>query len=793
MATPRYRMLLVAFLTSVCLVGTAQAQKGFGDAVLVSGDRILVGEPDNLYRPGAVYIFHTSDGEWMQEAVLTAADAEMNDGFGASLAMEGDLLVVGSSGTDGEAGSAHVFHRMEDGWMHHATLMGEGVGADDAFGATVGLSDGAIFVGAPAADSSAGAAYVFEQDADGMWMQAARLEGSEADAGVRFGTAIAAADGRAFVGAHGGNNAAGGVYLFERDADSGAWTEMQLLKGRVSEEGDRYGASLDLMGDELLVGIPRFANRAGGAIMYRRDEASNGWESTMLLLPFAASNPPAFAMDVALDGDEIWSGAPYAAGAHGNIYRFKKNDDGAYSKSMVIDLPDLQRGDLLGSAVDISGGVAVAGLSRADFGAGVVAVFEQDDDGGWEHSATLRSPAGDGLEAVTGDMAPCTEGEAGIFSCEMVDMLAFLPISELGGERGVQMNDIWGWTDPESGREYAIIGRMDGTSFVDVTDPSNPAYLGNLPKTEGTPGAVWRDIKVYKNHAFIVADAAEEHGVQIFDLTHLRDVGDMPVTFEQTAHYDGINSAHNIVINEDTGFAYTVGGRAGGETCGGGLHMINIQDPTNPVFAGCYSASGTGRAGTGYSHDAQCLVYRGPDSDYAGRELCFGSNETALNIADVTDKDAPVNIATAAYPSVSYTHQGWISDDHEYFFVNDELDEISGAVPETRTLIWDITDIDDPQLIKEYTWGSEASDHNLYIRGNLMYQSNYVSGLRIHDVSDPMNPREVGYFDTMPVGDNDAGFAGSWSNYPFFESGTIVVSSIGEGLFILKKKQELGL
>ncbi len=793
MATQSYRMLLAAFMASVCLVGTAQAQKGFGDAVLISGDHILVGEPDNLYRPGAAYVFHKSDGEWMQEAVLTATNAEMNDGFGGSLAIEGDLLVVGSSGTDGEAGSAHVFHRMDDDWTHQAILTAEDVGADDAFGVAVGLSDGAVFVGAPAADSSAGAAYVFERDADGMWMQAARLQGSEVDAGGRFGTAIAAADGRAFVGAHGGNNAAGGVYLFERDATSGEWTESQLLKGRISEEGDRYGASLDLMDDKLLVGIPRFANRAGAAIMYRRDEESNGWESATLFLPFAASNPPAFATGIAMAGDEIWSGAPYAANAHGNIYRFKKGDDGAYGKSVILDLPDLKRGDLFGSALDVSGNLAVAGLSRADFGAGAVAVFERNEDGAWEHSAMLRSPSGDGLEAVTGDMAPCTEGEAGIFSCDMVDMLAFLPISELGGERGVQMNDIWGWTDPESGREYALAGRMDGASFVDVTDPSNPVYLGNLPKTEGTPGAVWRDIKVYKDHAFIVADAAEEHGVQIFDLTQLRNVGDMPVTFEETAHYDGINSAHNIVINTDTGFAYTVGGRAGGETCGGGLHMINIQDPTNPVFAGCYSASGTGRAGTGYSHDAQCIVYRGPDSDYAGRELCFGSNETALNIADVTDKDAPVNVATAAYPSVSYTHQGWISEDHQYFFVNDELDEISGSVPETRTLIWDITDIDDPQLVKEYTWGSQASDHNLYIHGNLMYQSNYVSGLRIHDVSDPMNPREVGYFDTMPVGDNDPGFAGSWSNYPFFESGTIVVSSIGEGLFVLKKKQEIGL
>ena len=792
MATQSYRMLLAAFLTSICLVGTAHAQKGFGKAVLVSGDRIFVGEPDNLYRPGTVYIFHQADGEWVQEAVITAMDAEMNDGFGGSLALEGDMLVVGSSGKDGEAGSAHVFGHMGDGWMHQAAMTGDDAGPDDAFGMTVGLSDGAVFVGAPAADSSAGAAYVFEQDDNGMWMQVARLQGSEVKKSGRFGTAIAAAEGRAFVGAHGGDDAAGGVYLFERDASSGEWTESQLLKGRVSEEGDRYGASLDLMGDELLVGIPRFANRTGGAIMYQRDEESNAWTSTMLLLPFAATSPPGFGTDIALGESEVWSGAPRAAGSHGSIYRFAKDGDGVYGKSTSISLPDLQRGDLFGETLDISGNTAAVALNRADFGAGAVAVFERSEEGGWDHSATLRSPSG-GLEAVTGDMVDCTEGSAGVFSCDMVDMLAFLPIREVGGERGVQLNDIWGWTDPESGREYALAGRVDGTSFVDITDPSNPVYLGNLPRTEGTPGAVWRDIKVYKDHAFIVADAAREHGVQVFDLTQLRDVSDMPMTFEETAHYDGINSAHNIVINTDTGFAYTVGSRAGGETCGGGLHMINIQDPTNPTFAGCYSASGTGRAGTGYTHDAQCIVYNGPDSDYAGRELCFGSNETALNIADVTDKDAPVSVATAAYPSVSYTHQGWISDDHHYFFVNDELDEISGSVPETRTLIWDITDIDDPQLVNEYTWGSEASDHNLYIHGNLMYQSNYVSGLRIHDVSDPMNPREVGYFDTMPVGDNSPGFAGSWSNYPFFESGTIVVSSMGEGLFILKKKQELGL
>ena len=187
-------------------------------------------------------------------------------------------------------------------------------------------------------------------------------------------------------------------------------------------------------------------------------------------------------------------------------------------------------------------------------------------------------------------------------------------------------NDLWGWTDPESGREYAIMGRADGTTFVDLSDPGNPVYLGELPLTEGALANMWRDIKVYDNHAYIVADNAGAHGVQVFDLTQLRDVTDPPLTFEATALYDGINSAHNIVINEETGFGYVVGASGGGETCGGGLHMIDLSDPGDPVFAGCFSDANTGGAGTGYSHDAQCVRYHGPGRrvrrtrDLPGRE-----------------------------------------------------------------------------------------------------------------------------------------------------------------------------
>jgi choice-of-anchor B domain-containing protein len=218
--------------------------------------------------------------------------------------------------------------------------------------------------------------------------------------------------------------------------------------------------------------------------------------------------------------------------------------------------------------------------------------------------------------------------------------------------------------------------------------------------------------------------------------------------------------------------------------------MINLEQPDRPTFAGCFADPETGRSGTGYSHDAMCIIYHGPDSAYEGQEICFGANETALSIADVTDKANPEALSSAAYPNVGYAHQGWITEDHKYFFLGDELDEMNGSYDRTRTMVWDVSDLDDPILVKEFMGTTGAIDHNLYIKGNKMYQSNYVAGMRVIDISDPENPRETGYFDTVPYGDNSPGFNGSWSNYPYFASGTIVVTSGREGVFFLKNKEQ---
>ena len=383
--------------------------------------------------------------------------------------------------------------------------------------------------------------------------------------------------------------------------------------------------------------------------------------------------------------------------------------------------------------------------------------------------------------------AVCQEGFADIYPCENVDLLAFLSPGALGGGIGVSVNDLWGWTDPTTGKEYALVGRQDGTAFVDVSDPIAPVYLGNLPTN--TVASVWRDIKVYDNHAFIVADRAGSHGMQVFDLAELRGI-QKAQTFEAVAVYDSIASAHNIVINESSGFAYAVGVNSGGLSCGGGLHMIDLSVPAEPAFAGCFAHVGTGRRGTGYTHDAQCVVYTGPDEDYQGREICFASNETAISIADVSNKSAVEIIVSETYPTAQYVHQGWLSDDQKYFYQDDELDESRGTVSSTSTIIWDVTDLDDPQVVKMHDHGTPNIDHNMYVRGNRLFQAHYLNGLRVSDISNPEVITEIAYFDTMPNASGLGGgivspYDGAWSVYPFFASGTVLVSS-SNGLFVLR-------
>lgn len=369
---------------------------------------------------------------------------------------------------------------------------------------------------------------------------------------------------------------------------------------------------------------------------------------------------------------------------------------------------------------------------------------------------------------------PCVDGFAGPYPCHNVDLLSFTPLSTMGCSAG---NDSWGWTDPLTGKEYALMGCSNRTAFVDISDPINPIYLGYLPSHTGTSS--WRDIKTYQNHAFIVSDLNGNHGMQVFNLTQLRDVTSPPVTFSETTWYGQFGSSHNIAIDEETGFAYAVGNSSGSNTCASGPHIVNIQNPEAPVFAGCVSQDG-------YTHDTQCVVYHGPDTTYDGQEICFNSNEDTLTIVNVQNKPTPAQISRTGYMGSGYTHQGWLTEDHHYFLIDDELDEENFG-HNTYTYIWDVSNLDAPLLLGHYTAPVSSIDHNQYIRGNYSFQANYRSGLRILDITNiaTANLTEFGYFDIYPSSDA-VGFNGAWSNYPFFESGVVIISGIEQGLFVVQ-------
>ena len=396
--------------------------------------------------------------------------------------------------------------------------------------------------------------------------------------------------------------------------------------------------------------------------------------------------------------------------------------------------------------------------------------IEKVDMTGW--TATMRALHADreAPQNLSPQAAvPCVGGFAGSYPCYNVDLLAFIPLSTFAASSG---NDSWGWTDPLTGKEYALMGLNNGTAFVDISDPVNPLYLGKLPTH--TTSSTWRDIKVYNNYAFVVSEASG-HGMQVFDLTELRNVPVPPVTFSETAHFSGFGSAHNVVINEDSGYAYGVG--AG--TCAGGLHMVNIQNPTSPVDAGCFSADG-------YTHDAQCVNYTGPDPDHQGQEICFNSNEDTVTIVDVTNKANPQQISRTGYAGSAYTHQGWLTEDQHYFVFDDELDE-SNFGHNTRTRVLDVTDLDQPVLIGYTDSPAGAIDHNQYTHSGYSYQANYRAGLRIVDLSDVANANlfEAAYFDIYPSSDS-ASFNGAWNVFPYFESGVVIISGIEQGLFIVQ-------
>jgi choice-of-anchor B domain-containing protein len=358
------------------------------------------------------------------------------------------------------------------------------------------------------------------------------------------------------------------------------------------------------------------------------------------------------------------------------------------------------------------------------------------------------------------------------FPSSEVALRSWIPVVDFDAA-ATAANDCWGYVSP-SGREYALIGLSLGTGFVEVTDPANAQIVDVL----SGPTSSWRDIKTYQEYAYVVSEGGA--GIQVFDLTQI-DSG--VVSLVNTVTTGGRLATHDVAVNTESGMLFRVGG--GGNPVRG-LRIYDLTDPSLPAFVGQWNDR--------YCHDAQVVTWS--EAPYDGVEVafCYANDTTTsgnpgIEILDVSD---PANIEVIgsinlALPPIfshpaSYSHQGWLSPDRQYVYFDDEVDEQATGNP-TTTRIIDVSDLSNPTQVATFTNGNTARDHNLFTRGELIFEANYRSGLRVFDASDPLVPFEFAFFDTYPD-DDDAHYNGLWGVYPYFPSGTIIGSDIEKGLFV---------
>jgi len=325
----------------------------------------------------------------------------------------------------------------------------------------------------------------------------------------------------------------------------------------------------------------------------------------------------------------------------------------------------------------------------------------------------------------------------------------------------------WGYTAP-SGREYAIFGAFRGTAIVEVTDPGRPVPIAVIPGIASGN----RSARVFGDHAYVTANAGG--GIQVIDLANV-DGGVAPLV--NTVLGGSFEGTHNIEIDETSGFLYRIGYEAGPA-----IRVYDLTDPVHPVLVSQWDPPGD-HPGGGTVHDVDVITYTaGP---YAGMQIAFACTTgplESLSVIDFTDKSNPALIREAFYPSSGLSHQVWLSEDLQWAFLNDEFDEKFNGLPST-TYVFDVSNVIFPAYVTSFTNGNTAVTHDAFVKGDRLYAANYTSGLRVFDVSDPLAAFEIASFDTWPCNDQTS-FDSLYSNFPFFDSGTVIGAGIEGGLFV---------
>lgn len=415
------------------------------------------------------------------------------------------------------------------------------------------------------------------------------------------------------------------------------------------------------------------------------------------------------------------------------------------------------------------------------------------------HGFTVLDANGDPLPRIITDKlaAPtaCTAGFAGTFPCHNIDFVAQVQLQDFPGSP-ISLSNLWGFVDLDDNREYAVVGHRNGTAVYDVTVPATPVLVGNVAGNS----SLWREVKVYqvldpntgthRAYAYVTTEAAGS-GLQIIDLSNLPNSVSLAGTLAE------FGSSHTVYIsNVDYASMAALPGReaflviAGANVAGGAYRIYSLANPVAPTLVT------PPPAGTGYMHDSTSMIITDSRTTQcaAGHNPCevlVDFNELSIDLWDVTDKNAPLKLSATTYPTASYVHSGWPTENNQFIVVHDELDELRRSI-NTHIYTLDVRNLTAPTLVTSYIGPLTATDHNGYTRGDRYYVSHYKRGLVIFDLTAPLALTEIGSFDTyLSPSANSAGTDGAWGVYPFLPSGTILVSDIENGLFLLKKNETL--
>jgi len=314
--------------------------------------------------------------------------------------------------------------------------------------------------------------------------------------------------------------------------------------------------------------------------------------------------------------------------------------------------------------------------------------------------------------------------------------------------------NICGYVD-STGKEYALVGVETGMSVVDVTNPSAPVQVYQIPWPTNNNNSLWKEIKVYKKHAYVVSEAG--NGVQICDLSNLPSTTPpTPVYWSPTISGQQLNTIHALHIDTTKGNLYLYGSNVSNK----GAIIASLANPLAPVYLGKFDNT--------YVHDG----YVDNDTLYAC-EIYDGNME----IIDCSNKTNPQVLATVQ-TYLRFAHNAWLSPDKKTVFTTDEKTR-------SRLTSYDISNLANITLLDTVRSLSNTSIvHNTHIRNDYFAVTSwYRDGFNITDVSRPNNMIVTGYYDSYGVASGN-GFDGAWGVYPFLPSGTIVVSNIDEGLYV---------